>query len=94
MRGNPSTSRALNRRLILNLLRNRGAMPRAEIATVTGLSPAAVTFVVTELVEEGLVIEEKRRRVPRVGGLCRSILIMMAIWLSASSFATTASIVS
>ncbi|AGB74165.1 MULTISPECIES: ROK family transcriptional regulator [Rhizobium] len=59
MRGNPGTSRALNRRLILNLLRSRGAMPRAEIATVTGLSPAAVTFVVTELVEEGLVVEGK-----------------------------------
>ena len=59
MRGNPTTSRALNRRLILNLLRNRGPMPRAEIATVTGLSPAAVTFVVTELVAEGLVVEGK-----------------------------------
>ncbi len=57
MRGNPSTSRALNRRLILNLLRNRGPLSRAEIATVTGLSPAAVTFVVTELIEEKLVIE-------------------------------------
>ncbi|MBB4951965.1 putative NBD/HSP70 family sugar kinase [Agrobacterium vitis] len=59
MRGNPSTSRALNRRLILNLLRNRGPMPRAEIASVTGLSPAAVTFVVTELLDEHLVIEGK-----------------------------------
>ncbi|HWU65328.1 MAG TPA: ROK family transcriptional regulator [Ensifer sp.] len=57
MRGNPSTSRALNRKLILNLLRNRGPLSRAEIATVTGLSPAAVTFVVTELIAEGLVIE-------------------------------------
>lgn len=57
MRGNPSTSRALNRRLILNLLRNRGPLSRAEIAIVTGLSPAAVTFVVTELIEESLVIE-------------------------------------
>ena len=57
MRGNPSTSRALNRRLILNLLRNRGPLSRAEMAGVTGLSPAAVTFVVTELIAEGLVIE-------------------------------------
>lgn len=57
MRGNPSTSRALNRRLILNLLRNRGPLSRAEMATVTGLSPAAVTFVVTELITEGLVVE-------------------------------------
>ena len=57
MRGNPSTSRALNRRLILNLLRHRGALSRAEIATITGLSPAAVTMVVTELMGEALLIE-------------------------------------
>jgi predicted NBD/HSP70 family sugar kinase len=57
VRGNPSTSRALNRRLILNLLRNNGPMPRAEIATVTGLSPAAVTFVINELIGEAYVIE-------------------------------------
>jgi predicted NBD/HSP70 family sugar kinase len=59
VRGNPSTSRALNRRLILNLLRNRGPISRAELAIVTGLSPAAVTFVVTELMDEALVIERE-----------------------------------
>lgn len=57
MRGNSSTSRALNRRLILNLLRRHGPVSRAEIATITGLSPAAVTFVVAELVEETLIVE-------------------------------------
>lgn len=57
MRGNASTSRALNRRLILNLLRNRGPISRAELALVTGLSPAAVTFVVIELMDDSLVIE-------------------------------------
>lgn len=59
MRGNASTSRALNRRLILNLLRNRGPVSRAELASVTGLSPAAVTFVVTELMDEALVVERE-----------------------------------
>ena len=57
MRGNASTSRALNRRLILNLLRNRGPISRAELALATGLSPAAVTFVVTELMDDALVVE-------------------------------------
>jgi len=57
MRGNPTTSRALNRRLILNLLRRQGAISRSEIATITGLSPSAVTFVVAELVEESLLVE-------------------------------------
>lgn len=59
MRGNSSTSRALNRRLILNLLRRHGPVSRAEIATITGLSPAAVTFVVAELVEEALIVERE-----------------------------------
>lgn len=52
-----STTRAMNRRLILNLLRREGAKSRAEIAAATGLSPAAVTFVVSDLIEEGLLIE-------------------------------------
>jgi predicted NBD/HSP70 family sugar kinase len=57
LRGNASTSRALNRRLILNLLRNGGPISRAELALATGLSPAAVTFVVSELIEDTLVVE-------------------------------------
>ncbi|WP_208247180.1 ROK family protein (plasmid) [Rhizobium sp. T1470] len=59
MKGNASTSRALNRRLILNLLRNRGPVSRAELAVITGLSPAAVTFVVTELIEDRLLVERE-----------------------------------
>ena len=59
MRGNSTTSRALNRRLILNLLRRQGAISRSEIATITGLSPAAVTFVVAELVDESLLVERE-----------------------------------
>jgi predicted NBD/HSP70 family sugar kinase len=59
LRGNASTSRALNRRLILNLLRNHGPVSRAELALMTGLSPAAVTFVITELMDEGLVLERE-----------------------------------
>lgn len=59
MKGNASTSRALNRRLILNLLRNNGPVSRAELASTTGLSPAAVTFVVTELIEDQLVVERE-----------------------------------
>lgn len=59
MKGDASTSRAMNRRLILNLLRNRGPISRAELASETGLSPAAVTFVVTELIEDRLVLERE-----------------------------------
>lgn len=59
LRGNPRTARALNRRLILDLLRQQGAVSRVELANETGLSAAAVTFVTTELIEEGLLIERK-----------------------------------
>lgn len=59
LKGDQSTSRALNRRLILNLLRQEGPRSRAEIATITGLSPAAVTFVIADLIEEGHVSEGK-----------------------------------
>ncbi|MBB2754941.1 UNVERIFIED_ORG: putative NBD/HSP70 family sugar kinase/biotin operon repressor [Rhizobium aethiopicum] len=57
LKGDQTTARAMNRRLILNLLRREGPRSRADIATVIGLSPAAVTFVVTDLLEEGIVIE-------------------------------------
>ncbi|MDK4741071.1 ROK family protein [Rhizobium sp. CNPSo 3464] len=57
LKGDQSTARALNRRLILNLLRMEGPRSRADIATITGLSPAAVTFVVGDLCEEGIVVE-------------------------------------
>lgn len=57
LKGDPTTTRALNRRLILNLLRQEGPRSRAELATLSGLSPAAVTFVVADLVEEGIVKE-------------------------------------
>ncbi|MFK3781676.1 ROK family protein [Agrobacterium sp. NPDC089420] len=56
------TTRALNRRLILNLLRREGPASRADIASVTGLSPAAVTFVVSDLIAEGYLIEGETQR--------------------------------
>ncbi|NEJ72146.1 ROK family protein [Rhizobium phaseoli] len=59
LKGDQTTARAMNRRLILNLLRREGPRSRADIAAVIGLSPAAVTFVVTDLLEEGIVIEGK-----------------------------------
>lgn len=57
LKGDQHTSRALNRRLILNLLRRHVTMSRVDIAAQTGLSSAAVTFVCTDLIAEGLVIE-------------------------------------
>lgn len=56
-KGDQQTARAMNRRLILNILRKQGATSRAAIAAESGLSPAAVTFVISDLLEEGLVSE-------------------------------------
>lgn len=65
LKGGQSTSRAINRRLILNLLRAKGATSRAGLAALTGLSPAAVTFVVSELLSERILVEgEGHRRAP------------------------------
>ena len=57
MKVDQGTARAINRRLVLNLLRSRGAMSRAELALSIGLSPATVTFVVGDLIAEGLLVE-------------------------------------
>ncbi|OWV83201.1 ROK family transcriptional regulator [Rhizobium sp. R693] len=59
MKINATMSRALNRRMILNHLRREGPMSRADITALTGLSPAAVTFVVAELMDEALVQERE-----------------------------------
>lgn len=62
MKGDQQTSRALNRRLVLNLLRRHGCLSRADLASETGLSAATMSFVVAELLEEGLVREREAVR--------------------------------
>lgn len=59
MKIDQQTTRAMNRRLILNLIRRESQISRADIAAVTGLSPAAVTFVVSDLISEGYLVEGK-----------------------------------
>lgn len=59
LKGNPRTARALNRRLVLDQLRRNGPMSRAAIAVAVDLSPAAVTLVTADLIEEGLLTTGK-----------------------------------
>jgi predicted NBD/HSP70 family sugar kinase len=59
LKGDSSTTRALNRRLILDQIRRNGPMSRAALVAAVGLSPAAVTFVTAELISEGLLVEGK-----------------------------------
>jgi predicted NBD/HSP70 family sugar kinase len=58
LKGDQQTSRAINRRLIINHLRRFGEASRNELVEATGLSGAAVTFVTAELIDEGLVAEQ------------------------------------
>jgi predicted NBD/HSP70 family sugar kinase len=57
LKGDQSTTRALNRRVLLNLLRREGPMSRADLAVRIGLSPAAVTSVCADLLEEDIIVE-------------------------------------
>ncbi len=54
----PQHTRASNRRLILQLLfRSNSSYSRADLARITGLTPASVSSVVGALIEEGIVGE-------------------------------------
>jgi predicted NBD/HSP70 family sugar kinase len=50
--------RDLNRALVLNLVRERRAISRADIARITGLSPSTVTSISASLLAEELLVEE------------------------------------
>jgi N-acetylglucosamine repressor len=55
-RGDRRLMAEMNRNLVFNVLRN-GAVSRAEVVRTTGLSPATVSSIVSELMESGLVNE-------------------------------------
>ena len=57
LKGDQGTARALNRRLVLNQLRRNGPMSRSAITAASGLSPAAISFVTADLINEGLLVE-------------------------------------
>lgn len=57
--GNRDLIRAINRSTILNLIKMHGAIPRAEIARLTGLSPATVSAISAELIQDNLVFEKE-----------------------------------
>jgi N-acetylglucosamine repressor len=56
--GNRDLIRAINRSIILNTIKTQGLVARAEVARLTGLSPATVTGITADLIDEGLVYEK------------------------------------
>jgi predicted NBD/HSP70 family sugar kinase len=57
--GNRDLMRAINRAAILTTIKSYGLIDRAQVARLTGLSPATVTGITSELIEEGLVFEKQ-----------------------------------
>lgn len=57
-KGNRDLIRAINRSIILNMIKNYGPISRAEIAKKSKLSPATVTGITADFISEGLVFEK------------------------------------
>src|SRR5918997_1131518 len=57
--GSLASLRRLNRRRVINALRQHGMISRAEIARRTGLSRTTVSSLVSELQSDGLVVERE-----------------------------------
>jgi len=50
--------RGLNRSIVISAIREHGAASRADLVRFTSISPASVSAIVSDLIEEGLVCEE------------------------------------
>src|SRR5437667_5894930 len=51
------TSREINRQIVLNLVREKQPVSRAELARLMGVRPGAVSLLVNELIDSGRVFE-------------------------------------
>ncbi|GGR28939.1 ROK family protein [Deinococcus ruber] len=67
-KGDPSALRALNRRNILYHLRRLGPTSRTKLVELTGLSPASITGVTAELIEDRLLTETSVGEAGLTGG--------------------------
>lgn len=59
------TARDINRRIVLNLVRTRQPISRADLARSTGLQRSTVSVIVDQLIKEGWVVESLVGRLPR-----------------------------
>jgi len=57
--------RDINRRIVLNLIRTRHPISRADLARVSGLQRSTVSLIVEQLIQENWVIEGPTGRLPR-----------------------------
>jgi predicted NBD/HSP70 family sugar kinase len=57
--------RDINRRIVLNLIRTRQPVSRADLARVSGLQRSTISLIVEQLMEENWVLEGPTGRLPR-----------------------------
>jgi hypothetical protein len=57
--------RGINRRIVLNLVRTRQPISRADLARVSGMQRSTISLIVEELVDEHWLIEGPTGRLPR-----------------------------
>ena len=57
--------RDINRRIVLNLIRTRQPISRADLARVSGLQRSTISLIVEELLRENWIIEGPTGRLPR-----------------------------
>ena len=62
---NAERSRDHNRRMVLGRVRKAGQIGRADIARASGLSTQAVSNIISDLLDDGLIIEQGRRTAGR-----------------------------
>jgi predicted NBD/HSP70 family sugar kinase len=59
------TAREINRRIILNLIRNRQPISRADLARLSGLQRSTVSLIIEQLIADRWVLEGPMGRLPR-----------------------------
>jgi N-acetylglucosamine repressor len=57
-RGTPELMRGLNRTMVISVIRDHGPVSRADLSRYTALSPASVSVIVADLIQEGLLRED------------------------------------
>src|SRR5215217_2077109 len=57
--------RDFNRRVVLNLIRTRQPMSRADLARLSGLQRSTISLIVEQLIREAWVVDGPTARLPR-----------------------------
>lgn len=57
---NQSGMRQFNERVVLQIIRRAGSMPKADIARVSNLSAQTVSVIINQLIDDGLLIKQEK----------------------------------